>query len=186
MLAGMAATVTSPIDRPPGSAGAARRRAIFEEGVTAIEQRYDQDRLSVVDLAQTIFTSKRQLQRAFAEAGTSFQATLQAVRIERSAELLVESSLPVSAIAGLVGYRSPAQFAKAFRVHYQLTPTQLRSINSNPSMNEVIAMECKCGCKTHPPQGRPRPLPKRDKHQREHERRIQELDRRLKGLDRAA
>lgn len=178
--------VTSTLDRPTDSAGAARRRAIFEEAVAAIEQSYAQ--ISLVDLAQRIFTSKRQLQRAFAEAGTSFQATLHAIRMERSAELLVESSLPVFAIAHRVGYRSPPQFAKAFRRHYQLVPTQLRSINSNSTTNEVISMDCKCGCQTPdpPPAASQLPRPKRDERQRDLERRLQELDRRLKQLDKAA
>jgi two-component system response regulator YesN len=50
--------------------------------------------------------------------------------MERSAELLIESPLPVSVIARLVGYRSPAQFAKAFRRRYRLAPTQLRRLGS--------------------------------------------------------
>jgi transcriptional regulator GlxA family with amidase domain len=62
----------APIDRTTDSAAVGRRRAIFEEAVAAIEQRYDQDRLSLADLAQTTFTSKRQLQKTFAEAGTTF------------------------------------------------------------------------------------------------------------------
>jgi AraC family transcriptional regulator of adaptative response / methylphosphotriester-DNA alkyltransferase methyltransferase len=178
----------STIDRPSDSAGAARRRAIFEEAVAAIEHSYDHDRLSLADVAQTIFTSKRQLQRAFAEAGTSFQATLHAIRMERSAELLVESSLPVSAIAHRVGYRSHPQFTKAFRRHYQLAPTQLRSINSNSTANEVSAMDCKCGCQTaDPPQSAQlRPRPKHDEQQRELERRLEALERRLQALDKAA
>ncbi len=180
--------VTSRMDRPPGSAGAARRRAIFEEAVAAIEQSYDQDRLGLADLAQTIFASKRQLQRAFAEAGTSFQATLHAIRMERSAELLVESSLPVSTIAHLVGYRSPPQFTKAFRRHYQLVPTELRTINSDSTTDEVISMDCKCGCQTpDPPTGAPPPSrAKRDEQQRGLERRLEQLDRRLQELDKAA
>jgi len=140
--------------RPADSAAAARRRALFEEAVATIEQCYE-DRLSLADLAQTIFTSKRQLQRAFAEAGTSFQATLHTIRMERSTELLIESSLPVSAIAHLVGYRWPSDFTKAFRRHYQLVPTQLRSINSNWPVNEVLPRDCKCGSQPLDPAGGP-------------------------------
>jgi AraC family transcriptional regulator, regulatory protein of adaptative response / methylphosphotriester-DNA alkyltransferase methyltransferase len=180
--------ITSLVDRPPASAGAVRRRAIFEQAVAAIELGYDQHRLTVAELARKIFTSKRQLQRAFAEAGTSFQATLQAVRMERSAELLVESSMPVSAIAQRVGYRQPPQFAKAFRRYYQLAPTQLRSINSNPTTSEVISMDCKCGCQDpEPPESSQLRSPrKRDEHQRGTERRLEELDCRLEELDEAA
>ncbi len=107
--------------------------------------------------------------------------------MERSAELLVESSLPVSTVARRVGYRSPAQFAKAFRRQYQLTPTELRGISSNSTTNGVISMDCKCGCQTpEPPQVPPlRPRPKRDRR-RGLERRLEGLDRRLQELDKAA
>jgi AraC-like DNA-binding protein len=176
----------SPIDRSTDSAGAVRRRAIFEQAVTAIEQSYAHDRLSLADVARTTFASERQLQKAFAEAGTGFRATLHAVRMERSAELLVESSLPVSAIAHRVGYRSHSQFNKAFRRHYQMAPTQLR--NSNSTANGVSAMDCKCGCQPpDAPQGvQLRPRPEHDEQQGERERRMEQLDRRLQELDEAA
>lgn len=92
-----------------------------------IEASYDDDRLTVDDLSHRIFSSRRQLQRAFAEAGTSVQECLHAVRMQRAAELLHESSLPVAVVARSVGYRQPPQFAKAFRRHYELTPSQWRS-----------------------------------------------------------
>jgi AraC-like DNA-binding protein len=152
--------------------------------VGAIEQSYDQHWLTVADIAGRIFTSKRQLQRAFAEAGTSFQATLHAIRMERSAELLVESSLPVSAVAGLVGYRQPTQFAKAFRRYYELAPTQLRHINSNHT--EVVAMNCQCGCENPSPPADTEPLAKREGRAAEIDRRLDEVDRRIEELDEAA
>ncbi len=178
--------LASSIDRPSDSAGAVRRRAIFEEAVAVIEQRYDQ--VSLVELAQAIFTSKRRLQRAFAEAGTSFQATLHTIRMERSAELLVESSLAVSEIAHLVGYIAPAQFSRTFRRHYQLTPTQLRSIKSNSIANEAPSADRKCGCQTpDPPLDAPRlARPRHDERQSGLERRLEQLDRRLREFDKAA
>ena len=173
------------MDRPRDSAGAARRRAIFEEAVAEIEQRYVQ--VSLVELAQAIFTSKRQLQRAFAEAGTSFQTTLHTIRMERSAELLVASSLSVCEISHLVGYRSSPRFAKAFRRHYQLTPRQLRSLKSNSTTNEALSGGWKCGCQPDPPLGAPLPpRPRRDERQPGLERRSEQLDSRLQEFDKAA
>ncbi len=169
------------------STGASRRKAIFEEAVAAIEQSHAQDRPSLAEVAQAVFTSKRQLQRAFAEAGTSFQATLHAVRMKRSAELLVESSLPVSAIAHLVGYRSPTQFTKAFRRHYHLAPSQLRKAKSSPPTNGATSGDCKCGCQSpHPSPASPRPPRPRRDEQRGLERRLEQVDRRLQELGKAA
>ena len=72
-------------------------------------------------------TSRRQLQRAFAEAGeTSFRSYLQRVRMERAAELLREGPTPVNQVASAVGYRQPAQFAKAFRRHHGAPPSSFR------------------------------------------------------------
>ncbi len=115
------------MDRPRNTAGARRRRALFEEALSLIEASYHEDRLTVDDLSQQIFSSRRQLQRAFAEAGTSVQECLHLVRMRRAAELLHESSLPVAQVARSVGYRQPPQFAKAFRRHYALTPSQWRT-----------------------------------------------------------
>ena len=95
-----------------------------------IEVSYHDDRLNVDDLSDRIFSSRRQLQRAFAEAGTSVQECLHAVRMRRAAELLQESSLPVAEVAHSVGYRQPPQFAKAFRRQYALTPSQWRTLGS--------------------------------------------------------
>lgn len=91
-----------------------------------IELSYDDERLDLDGLSQAIYASPRQLQRAFAEAGTSVRASLYSVRMRRAAELLRQSQLPVAVVARCVGYRQPAQFAKAFRRRYGCTPSQWR------------------------------------------------------------
>jgi AraC family transcriptional regulator, regulatory protein of adaptative response / methylphosphotriester-DNA alkyltransferase methyltransferase len=48
------------------------------------------------------------------------------VRMQHAARLLQASQLPVSEIARRVGYRQPAQFAKAFRRHYDSPPSVFR------------------------------------------------------------
>jgi AraC family transcriptional regulator, regulatory protein of adaptative response / methylphosphotriester-DNA alkyltransferase methyltransferase len=104
-----------------------RRRELYREAVTVIERRYSEEDLSLHTVARTIATSRRQLQRAFAETGgTSFRRELQRVRMLRAAELLRERSLSVQAVAGAVGYRQAAQFAKAFRRHYGAPPSAFR------------------------------------------------------------
>ena len=46
--------------------------------------------------------------------------------MERAASLLREGSLPVQSVAGAVGYRQAAQFAKAFRRHHGAPPSAFR------------------------------------------------------------
>jgi transcriptional regulator GlxA family with amidase domain len=78
-------------------------------------------------VAHEIATSRRQLQRALAEVGgTSFSRELQRVRMKRAAELLLRGSLPVQVVAGAVGYRQAAQFAKVFRRHNGTAPSEFR------------------------------------------------------------
>ena len=103
-----------------------RRRALFEEAVEIIEREYATD-LELDVVARRLATSRRQLQRAFAEAGqTSFRTHLAQVRMRRALELLREGSLPVREVAGRVGYRQAAQFAKTFRRHHGRPPSSFR------------------------------------------------------------
>ena len=92
-----------------------------------IRLRHADPDLSLARVAHEIATSRRQLQRALAEVGdTSFSRELQRERMRRAAELLVAGSLPVQVVAGAVGYRQAAQFAKVFRRHYGVSPSSFR------------------------------------------------------------
>jgi AraC family transcriptional regulator, regulatory protein of adaptative response / methylphosphotriester-DNA alkyltransferase methyltransferase len=103
-----------------------RRRALFEEAVEIIEREYAKA-LELDDVARRLATSRRQLQRAFAETGeTSFRTYVARVRMRRAMELLREGRLPVREVANAVGYRQPAQFAKTFRRHHGAPPSSFR------------------------------------------------------------
>ena len=109
-----------------------RRRTIFLEASAIIDEEY-RKKLQLDDVARRVATSRRQLQRAFAEAGeTSFRAYLQRVRMDRAAELLRDGTAPVNEGASAVGYRQPAQFAKAFRRHHGAPPSRFRGGLSQP------------------------------------------------------
>ena len=113
-------------------ATALRRRAIFLEAKAIIDEEY-RKKLQLDDIARRVATSRRQLQRAFAEAGeTSFRTYLQKVRMEHAAVLLREGSAQVNEVASAVGYRQPAQFAKAFRRHHGSPPSSFRGGLSQP------------------------------------------------------
>src|SRR3954452_23326840 len=103
------------------------RTSLFEEATAIVEREYASD-LSLDDIARRVASSRRQLQRAYAEIGhTSFREHLTAVRMERAAELLGIRTLTVRDVAARVGYRQPAQFAKAFRRHHGQAPSDFRS-----------------------------------------------------------
>jgi len=104
-----------------------RRRDLYREALEVIAREHGDPDLSLSRVAHEIATSRRQLQRALAEAGgTSFSRELQRTRMERAAQLLLHGSLPVQVVAGAVGYRQAAQFAKVFRRHHGAAPSQFR------------------------------------------------------------
>jgi AraC family transcriptional regulator of adaptative response / methylphosphotriester-DNA alkyltransferase methyltransferase len=106
-----------------------RRSALLTDATLAIEARFAEPDLALSDVARQIATSERQLQRVLAElADSAFRDELAAVRMQHAARLLQASDLTISEIAGRVGYRQPAQFAKAFRRHHGSSPTVFRRI----------------------------------------------------------
>jgi AraC family transcriptional regulator of adaptative response / methylphosphotriester-DNA alkyltransferase methyltransferase len=112
-----------PIQRP---ATVRHRTSLFRDAVEIVEGEYGSD-LSLDEIARRVASSRRQLQRSYAEIGnTTFREHLTAVRMDRAAELLKTRGLTVREVAARVGYRQPAQFAKAFRRHHGVAPSGYR------------------------------------------------------------
>lgn len=103
------------------------RRSLYEEATRIVAEEYAAD-LELDDIARRVASSRRQIQRVFAEVGnTTFRSYLTRVRMRRAAELLSSSGPTVREVAARVGYRQPAQFAKAFRRHLGSAPAAYRS-----------------------------------------------------------
>ena len=103
-----------------------RRAQLYEEAVALIKRDYARP-LRIEGVAHDLATSRRQLQRAFAEIGdTSFREVLAAVRMQHARNLLANQSIPIGRVAASVGYHQPAQFAKSFRRHHGTPPTNFR------------------------------------------------------------
>ena len=104
------------------------RRALYAEVAEIIAEEYASE-LVLEDIARRVASSRRQLQRAFDEVGhTSFRTYLTNSRMDRPAGLLAETDLPVREVADAVGYRQPAQFAKAFRRRHGCSPSEFRAL----------------------------------------------------------
>jgi AraC family transcriptional regulator, regulatory protein of adaptative response / methylphosphotriester-DNA alkyltransferase methyltransferase len=111
-------------ERRPGTIR--QRTTLFEEATRVVETDFAQD-LNLNDVARRIATSRRQLQRIYQEIGkTTFRDQLTHVRMDRAADLLNHNGYTVREIANRVGYRQPAQFAKAFRSRHGLSPSEYR------------------------------------------------------------
>ena len=103
------------------------RASLLEEANAIVAREYASD-LALDDIARRVASSRRQLQRAYAEIGhTTFRDHLTRVRMERAAEMLSSPGLTVREVAHRVGYRQPAQFAKAFRRHHGTAPSDFRA-----------------------------------------------------------
>ena len=102
------------------------RSSLYADATAIVEQEYAAD-LSLDEIARRIASSRRQLQRAYSEIGnTTFRDHLTEVRMRRAAELLARNSVTVREVARRVGYRQPAQFAKAFRRTLGVAPSDYR------------------------------------------------------------
>lgn len=104
---------------------AARRAQLYREASELIRREYGGD-LHLEGTARRLATSRRQLQRAFADAGTTFREELADVRMGHARQLLAARGLPVRAVAASVGYQQPAQFAKSFRRYHGEPPSSFR------------------------------------------------------------
>lgn len=120
------------------------RESLYREVTAIVEYEYG-DEITLDELAHRVASSRRQLQRAFAEVGkTTFRQYLTGVRMERAAEMLIGSDLTVREVAHRVGYRQPAQFAKAFRRHHGLVPSDYRvsgrSLDARDELSLPVAL----------------------------------------------
>ena len=103
------------------------RSSLYADATAIVEREYAAD-LSLDEIARRVASSRRQLQRAYAEIGdTTFREQLTRVRMDRAAALLERRSVSVREVARRVGYRQPAQFAKAFRRHVGVAPSDFRA-----------------------------------------------------------
>ena len=79
------------------------------------------------NLAREIGMSRAALARRFKElVGQPMFEYLTRLRMQQARELLVETQLPIYAVAQRVGYESDLSFTKTFRKHTGLTPTRFR------------------------------------------------------------
>ena len=84
------------------------RSTLFREATAIVEAEYGAD-LALDDIARRVATSRRQLQRAYAEVGdTTFREHLTRVRMERAGELLRHGGATVREVATAGGRPDPA------------------------------------------------------------------------------
>jgi len=88
--------------------------------------------LKLTEVARKIaFTSPGNLSRLFRNHhGLGFQAYLQKLRLDKAAELLITTRLPIARIAKRVGYRDVSRFGQNFKRQFGKIPTAWRGRSS--------------------------------------------------------
>jgi AraC family transcriptional regulator of adaptative response / methylphosphotriester-DNA alkyltransferase methyltransferase len=111
---------------PPEPSTLHRRRELLAAAETTMRRRLADPDLDLGDVAAATGTSKRQLQRVFAEMGTGdYRTPLLLIRMKRARQLL-ERGQSVRSVALRVGYRGPSGLAAAFRRIYGVSPSTVQ------------------------------------------------------------
>jgi transcriptional regulator GlxA family with amidase domain len=86
------------------------------------------ENLQLSDVADLLCTSIRQTERIFNQIyGKGFRQVLNAIRVEKATQLILDTSIPIELISQKVGYSSSSYFAKIFKDHTGKTPLELRN-----------------------------------------------------------
>jgi AraC family transcriptional regulator of adaptative response / methylphosphotriester-DNA alkyltransferase methyltransferase len=103
------------------------RRRLYLQARVVVARHYGR-RLTLPVVARALASSPRELQRAYAQFGElTFREDLQERRLRAGAELLgTQPSIPVSAVARLVGYSQAPHFGRVFGERYGLSPGRFR------------------------------------------------------------
>ena len=116
-----------------------RLRGLVHDALVVIERDLEQD-IALDDVARTIATSRRSLQRAFEGEGITFREAVAVARMRRAKALLAQGGMPVYRVADRVGYRSKAEFTKAFKRYSGKTPTDyMRTVRDGGAAVEARA-----------------------------------------------
>lgn len=89
-------------------------------------------KLSEEHIAAALFMSKRTLARKLALDGTSFREIRDSILSKQASSYLLESELSVDAIATLLNYHDSANFRRAFKRWFQMSPNEYRLNNKKP------------------------------------------------------
>lgn len=98
----------------------------LRQAVTWLQERYAEP-VAITELAAELNYSSVYFSRYFKSyLGVSPKAYLGQVRLERAAEYLLTTQLPIQEIARKTGFRTEKNFFVTFKQHYQMTPKTYR------------------------------------------------------------
>ncbi len=114
----------SPAPAAPADSVAAERTALMRDHIAA----HFAEKLTVGQIAAAAGVSERECLRCFTKTfGVSPSRYLLMHRLNKAAELLAATDLPVAEVGRAVGIASPSNFAQLFRRDYHCTPRAFRA-----------------------------------------------------------
>ena len=116
----------------------------IERVIAAVAASLEQEQAlpSIATLAGIANFSPFHFMRVYrALAGESLGATVQRLRLTRAAHLLARSPAPISEIAGRVGFETPQAFARAFRQHFNMAPSDARALDLANEARPAVPQE---------------------------------------------
>ena len=104
----------------------ATKHKALEHSAELLRAEYARD-WTLEELAEKVHFNPSYFSNLFKQQfGKGYSAYLNNIRIEKAAELLIETNMQVGAIAHQVGYTNTAYFIKIFRRKYGITPSEFR------------------------------------------------------------
>ncbi len=90
-----------------------------------IEEKIDDDSLSVEQLSKHLFMSRATLYNKLVDlTGETPVEFIRSVRLKKAAELLENSDMRIVEISYAVGFATPSYFTRAFKLKYNLSPSE--------------------------------------------------------------
>lgn len=116
---GQAQFIEQPI---PQSTQDAEINRLLDDLRENLDQQY-----SIEDLAKQLFMSRRTFTRHFNKStGMSFGKWMVNARLQRSLELLENTTLSIDRVAEMVGFQTPTSFRQHFNQRFQVSPSAWR------------------------------------------------------------
>ncbi|BFM14378.1 ornithine utilization transcriptional regulator OruR [Maricurvus nonylphenolicus] len=103
-----------------------KERATTADRVKAYMLTHPPGQLSEDAVAAAMFITKRTLARRLEKEGSSYRQLRDEIFASLAARYLKDSALSVESIAGLLGYHDSANFRRAFKRWFDITPSQYR------------------------------------------------------------
>jgi AraC-like DNA-binding protein len=125
---GATRTIRGPVEvgSPQDPSTRSVHPAVLKRAVAFIEQNLAR-RIALAEVARNVGISTRTLQNLHkAHHGVSAGEFIRERRMQKAKQMLVQGQAPISQIADLVGYSSPANFSRDFRKRFGHAPSTVR------------------------------------------------------------